>query len=320
MRTLPRLAQLFVGVVVVSGGVLLALSLRLAEFDRVPLLIVLVVVSMIGARVKLRLPTRKNRSTLSVSNAVTFTSLLLLGPHPTMVVALAGAWCQSTFGTRTPNPLHRTLFNIASLLLTVEAAGLVYALTGGTIGAVVWPDIATPLGAAALVYFLVNCGTVAVVVALSTRQRVGYVFYQDFVWGAPSYFVAAAAAALAAVAIDRSAYVFLPFAVTPMYVTYRAYQAYAGRLADERRHRDIIESLNEGMFVLAYDGRVDVWNDAIERITGIGRTHVLNRELIEAVPALLTTGLGQAIAATLQGAPAAVLPRIEFAVAGTKRI
>ena len=319
MSTLPLLAQLFVSAVVVSGGVLLARALQFAVFDRVPLLIGLVVAAMITARVKLRLPTTKNRSTMSVSNAVTFTSLLLLGPHPTMVVALASAWCQSTFGTRDPNPLHRTLFNIASLLLTVQASGYAYATAGGVVGNVAWPDMATPLGAATLTYFLVNCGTVAVVVSLSTRQSVGYVFYRDFACGAPSYFVAAGAAALAAVAIDQSAYAFLPLAATPMYVTYRAYQAYAGRLVEERRHRDIVESLNEGMFALAHDGRVELWNDAIERITGISRSLVLHRELFDAVPALRKAEVAPAIGSTRQGSPA-VLPRLEFNVGSSKRI
>ena len=235
---------------------------------------------MLCARLKLRLPTTKNRSTMSVSNAVVFTSLLLLGPHPTMVVAVAGGWCQSTFGTRRPNPLYRTFFNIASLLLAVQAFGLVYRLAGGTVGHVVWPDIATPIGAATLAYFLVNVGAVAVAVALSARERIAYVWHHDFLWGAPSYFVAAGAAVLAAAAVDRSAYAFIPLALTPMYVTYRTYQAYAGRLEDERRHREIIESLNEGMFVLTHGKVVELWNDAMERITGIGRQHVLNRDSV----------------------------------------
>jgi diguanylate cyclase (GGDEF)-like protein/PAS domain S-box-containing protein len=305
---------------VVSGGALLVLSLRLANFDRVPLLIGLVVAAMVSARFKLRLPTTKNRSTMSVSSGVIFTSLLLLGPHPTMLVGLASAWCQSTFGTRNPNPLYRTVFNISSLLLAIQAFGLVYRLAGGTVGQFVWPDVATPLGAATLAYFLVNAGTVAVVVALSTRQRVAYVWHHDFIWGAPSYFVAVGAAALAAVAVDRSAYAFIPLAVAPIYLTYRTYQAYAGRLEDERRHRDIIESLNEGMFVLAFDGRVELWNDAIERITGIAREKVVNRKLFEAVPAFLNTGMPPAVSATLQGQPATVLQRVEFNAAGARRI
>jgi diguanylate cyclase (GGDEF)-like protein/PAS domain S-box-containing protein len=320
MRTLPRAAQLFVLGVVLSGGALLVLSLRLANFDRVRLLIGLVVAAMVFARFKLRLPTTKNRSTMSVSSGVMFTSLMLLGPHPTRVVAVAGAWCQSTFGTRNRNPLYQTLFNISSLLLAVQAFGLVYRLAGGTVGELVWPDVATPLGAATLAYFLVNVGGVAVAVALSTRERVAYVWHHDFIWGAPSYFVAAGAAALAAFAIDRSAYAFIPLAVAPIYLTYRTYQAYAGRLEDERRHRDIIESLNEGMFVLTHEGRVELWNDAIERITGIGRENVIDRELFKAVPAFLDTSMPPAVSATLQGAPASVLQHVAFDAAGARRI
>jgi len=320
MTTLPRAARLFVAAVVLSGGVLLVLSLRVANFDRVPLLIALVVSAMVSARFKLRLPTTKNYSTMSVSSGVMFTSLLLLGPHPTMVVAAAGAWCQSTFGTRRPNRVYQTLFNIASLLLAVQAFGFVYRLTGGTIGQVLWPDVATPLGAATLAYFLVNVGAVAVVVALSARQRIAYVWHHDFVWGAPSYFVAAGAAVLAAAAVERSAYAFIPLAVSPIYVTYRTYQAYAGRLEDERRHRDIIESLNEGMFVLTPAGVVESWNDAIERITGVPRHEVLNRELFKAVPAFLNTIAAPAITAALQATSASELEHVEFMAGGTRRI
>jgi diguanylate cyclase (GGDEF)-like protein/PAS domain S-box-containing protein len=320
LKALPRVAQLFVLVVVLSGAGLLARSLFLAVFDNVPLLIGLIVTATVCARIKLRLPLTKNRSTMSVSSAVTLTSLLLLGPHPTMLVALAAAWCQSTFGTRTPNPLYRTLFNISSVLVTVQAAGLAYSLAGGTVGQVVWPDIATPLGAATFVFFLVNSGSVAVAVALSTSQPVAYVWLHDFIWGAPSYFVAAGAAVLAAIAVNRSAYAFIPLAAAPIYLSYLAYQAYAGRLEDERRHHDIIESLNEGMFVLRHDGRVELWNDAIERMTGIGREHVLGRQLFEAVPALATTSLPPAVSAALQGGPASALPRVECDTAGTRRI
>ena len=320
MTNLPRAAQLFVAAVVLTGGVLLVVSLRLANFDRVPLLIALVVSAMVSARFKLRLPTTKSRSTMSISSGVMFTSLLLLGPHPTMVVAAAGAWCQSTFGTRKPNRLYQTLFNIASVLLAVQAFGLVYSLTGGTVGRVQWPDVATPLGASTFAYFIVNVGAVAVVVALSGRERIAYVWHHDFLWGIPSYFVAAGAAVLAAAAIERSAYAFIPLAITPIYVTYRTYQAYAGRLEDELRHRDIIESLNEGMFVLSPAGVVELWNDAIERMTGLAREDVLNRELLKAVPAFLKTAVGPAIAETLQGAPASELPHVEFVAAGTRRV
>ena len=75
---------------------------------------------------------------------------------------------------------------------------------------------------------------------------------------------------------------------------------------------EIIESLNEGMFVLTHGKVVELWNDAMERITGIGRQHVLNRELFEAVPALLDTSISPAVAAALEEATATELQRVEF--------
>src|SRR6185436_3234920 len=107
---------------------------------------------------KLRLPTTKDKSTMSVSFVVDFASLLLVGPQPTMFVAAVGALTQSTIKAAYKNPLHRTLFN------TVGAAGAVYWFAGGTVGQFSWPWEATPLTAAALVYFLVNSAFIATAV------------------------------------------------------------------------------------------------------------------------------------------------------------
>src|SRR5689334_13094627 len=172
MRSLPRAAQLFVVAVVLCGAALFAVAFREARLERLPLLVALLVTSTAFASLKLRLPTTKHRSTLSASGAIDFTSLLLLGPHLTMFVTAAGALSQSTFRTRRPNPLHRKLFNIACAGLTVQGAGLAYRLAGGTFGHVSWPEAATPLLSAAFVYFLVNAGTVATAVALSTGQSI----------------------------------------------------------------------------------------------------------------------------------------------------
>jgi diguanylate cyclase (GGDEF)-like protein/PAS domain S-box-containing protein len=321
MRTLPRPAQAYVVGVVLIGMVWFGISLRAANFDRLPLFIGLLIASMVSAaRFKVRLPMMTNLSTMSGSCAADFASLLLLGPPLTMLVTAAGAWSQSTFHTRSANPLYRKLFNIASLGITIQAAGLAYRLAGGSFGHLSWPDAATPLLAATLVYFVVNTGTVAIAVALTTGQSTVRVWLHDFTWGAPSYFMAAGAAVVVAVVVERSLYGFLPLAMAPIYLTYRGYQTYAGRLEDERRHREVIESLNEGMFVLRYDGSVELWNDALERITGINRQEVLNHQLCDAVPGFLQTSVPDAVRDTLQGGAPAILQHVEFQAGDTTRV
>ena len=68
---------------------------------------------------------------MSVSYAVDFAALLLLGADATMLVAAASAWSQCTFRDETRAPLYRTLFSMASLVLTVKATGSVYTWLGG---------------------------------------------------------------------------------------------------------------------------------------------------------------------------------------------
>ena len=69
---------------------------------------------------------------MSVSYVVDIASLILRGPHATMIVGAASGWSQSTLNTREGNPVHRTLFNMACLVLTVQAAGQVFQRLGGT--------------------------------------------------------------------------------------------------------------------------------------------------------------------------------------------
>src|SRR5207302_4899065 len=108
------------------------------------------------------LPLATGESTMSVSYAVDFASLLLLGPNETMIVAAVGAWSQCTFKVRARPETYRTLFSMASLVLTVKAAGFVYVeLGGGSPASVSMAHIPKPLVGAAIAYFLCNTGLIA---------------------------------------------------------------------------------------------------------------------------------------------------------------
>ena len=64
----------------------------------------------------------------------------------------------------------------------------------------------------------------------------------------------------------------VPLVAIPIHLTYRAYAVYSDRLEYEHRHREIIESLNEGMAVIDHEGQVTLWNDALERMLGSSRS------------------------------------------------
>ena len=88
-------------------------------------LLFLVLLSSLTSAFKVQFPIASG-SNMSVSYVVDIAALILRGPHATMIVGAASGWSQTTLNARTPNPLYRTLFNMAILVLTVQAAGQVY--------------------------------------------------------------------------------------------------------------------------------------------------------------------------------------------------
>ena len=145
MKTLADAARVYVGGVIGLGAALLVFYFPLQSFSqpgRLWLFVLLLFLSAITSIFKVNLPLTRSGSTMSVSYAVDFASLLLLGPNETMLVAAASAYSQCTFRIKERNPLHRTLFSMACLVITVQAAGAAYHLLGGVPGPVSMRDAA----------------------------------------------------------------------------------------------------------------------------------------------------------------------------------
>src|ERR1700732_3693192 len=194
MKKLPIPARIYVAAIVAIGAALLAFGTHVPGVEQLPAFVAMILITVLTSTFKLQLPTTKNRATLSVAFVIDFASLLLFGPPLAILVSASGVMMQSTVKVAHRNPLHRTLFNVAALILTVQVAGVVYAALGGTTGRLVWPAGSPALVAAVVAYFLVNTWSIAIAIALSTNQPIRRVWKQNFLWGAPSYFVGAAVA------------------------------------------------------------------------------------------------------------------------------
>src|SRR4029434_7005647 len=94
-----------------------------ATFDQPFLFIALLVLSSMSASLKVYLPLTTSGSTLSVSYGVDFASRLLLGPRSTMLFAAGSAFSQCHLNSKERQPVYRTLFSMASLVITVQATG-----------------------------------------------------------------------------------------------------------------------------------------------------------------------------------------------------
>jgi diguanylate cyclase (GGDEF)-like protein/putative nucleotidyltransferase with HDIG domain len=236
MKTLPPHARLYVGSVIALGAGLLVVCFPVETFGTPWLFLLLLALSSITSVFKVNLPIARGGSTMSVSYAVDFASLLLLGPNETMVVAAASAYSQCTFRIKERNPTYRTLFSMACLVLTVQASGRIYKLLGGVPGTFEWTTIPQPLVAAATTYFVINTLAISTAIALTTRQSIIRVWSENFLWSGPSYFVGAGVAALSSWMVLDHVHWLAVLAMAPLYVTYRTYKVYLGRIDDEQRH------------------------------------------------------------------------------------
>ena len=240
MTSLPLPARIYVGSIITLGAAMLLWFFPQDVFHsrgRLSLFLLLLALSVITSTFKVNLPLARSGSTMSVSYAVDFASLLLLGPNETMLVALASAYSQCTFRIKERNPLHRTFFSMACLVITVQAAGFVYAFLGGHPAALDLPELPKPLVGAATTYFVVNTLAIATAIALSTKQPVLKVWNENFLWSAPSYFVGAGAAAISTWMVSVvSAQWITPLVLAPLYLTYQTYKVYLRRIEDEQRH------------------------------------------------------------------------------------
>lgn len=269
MNELPIRARLYVGLVLTAGALVLALYLPFT-FTRPGLFAALLLFSSLASAFKVSLPLTTSGSTMSVSYAVDVAALLLLGANQTMLVAAASAWSQCTFRTQSRGPVHRTAFSMAALVLTVKAAGFVYDWLGGPMpDAFSFATLPKPLVGAATTYFVCNTLLVATAIALSTRQSVPKVWHDNFLWSAPSYFVGAGVAALAASVVHYGGYYMATLAVMPLYLTYRTYKVYLGRIQDQQKHVQQVSDLHLATIealALAIDAKDQTAQSHIRRV------------------------------------------------------
>jgi len=150
---LPRIAQVYVAAISAVGAVVFVLSLPHSYPD--PWLLgSLLLLSCVTSAWKVTLPlSLSSGATLSVSYAADLMALLLLGPGPAVMIAVAGAWMQCTFRVKQSYPLYRTGFSMSAEAITMVATGLTYASLGGPGGAIDLSSLARPLVGAIATYF-----------------------------------------------------------------------------------------------------------------------------------------------------------------------
>jgi len=273
---LPARGRWYILSVIALGALTFLTFLPRATFSPLLPFVFLILLSSLTSAFKVQFPIASG-SNMSVSYVVDIAALILRGPHATMLVGAISGWSQTTLNAKGRNPPYRTLFNMAILVITIQAAGQVYERLGGTPHPDLGPAIAIPLVGMALTYFFVNTIPIAIAIALTTRQSAWRIWISDFASSAPSYLLGATAAVVV-IAVTESAGYWLTLLLTaaPLYLTYKMYRA--GK-ESEAQQGAILEAAHDAIITMDAALNIREFNPAAEDMFGYARLDILGRNI-----------------------------------------
>jgi diguanylate cyclase (GGDEF)-like protein/putative nucleotidyltransferase with HDIG domain len=171
--------------------------------------------------------------TLSMNYLVIIVSLLELQLASAILIGVASVLAQVLIRPRANPTWQQVVFSAFSIPLPVAAAdGVLHIQALQTLD----PTGCLGLVLASMVYFLINTSTVAMIIGLTTRQRPIDVWSENFIWTSPQYLVGGAMAGALHLLERLVSWRGLLLAGPPLYLVYRSYSLYLGRVDEQQRH------------------------------------------------------------------------------------
>src|SRR5215469_10000757 len=255
-------AKVFISLVVVAGtgallyGAIKPSSLNISKF------ICYLLVAVLASRLKVNLP--GITGTMSVNFLFILLGVLELSFAETLVLGSAAILVQCFYRDR-PSAIQVT-FNICASALSIAAAWTVYHLP--------WLQQAVGnhtilLVVAASVYFVANTGSIATVISLTERKPLMKILVECYFWSFPYYLVGAAFAGMIGWFNRVFGWETSLLIVPIIYLIYRSYRLYLGKLEDEKRHVEEMANLHlrtiEAL-ALAIEAKDHTTHDHLQRV------------------------------------------------------
>jgi diguanylate cyclase (GGDEF)-like protein len=207
--------------------------------------VILASLTALSGHFSIKLP--KVKSKISIADAFIFTSIILFGPEVgSVTAALEGILGSFRSHAHLSRRLRYTLFNIAAMATSAYVSGKVLfgilrvpPLYGGKIAVL---EIILPALAMALVHYLSNTISVAIIVSLETREYLLKVWWERFHTASLTYFAGASAAAIIVTNIHDLSISSLGLILPILFITYFAYKTYLDK-AEENAHRLQLDKL-----------------------------------------------------------------------------
>ena len=230
-------AKLFISLIVIAGlGTLIyggvhQSSKNIAEF------ICYLGIAILASRLKVNLP--GITGTLSVNFLFILIGVLELSFTETLILGAVSMLAQCLYPER-PKAIQVT-FNVCAGAVSTALAYLVY---HHPLSRLLVDNNAVLLALAAVVYFVANAGSIAMVISLTERRPLTRILVDCYFWSFPYYLVGAGIAGAIAWLNESFNWETSLLMVPAVYLIYRSYRLYLGKLEDEKRHVEEMANLH----------------------------------------------------------------------------
>jgi diguanylate cyclase (GGDEF)-like protein/putative nucleotidyltransferase with HDIG domain len=261
-KPLPVGAKAFIGLVVFAGtatllyGAIHQSSKNIAEF------ICYLGIAILASRLKVTLP--GITGTLSVSFLFILVGILELSFSETLILGAVSMLAQCLYPDR-PKAIQVT-FNICAGSVSTALAYVVY---HDPLSNTLLDNHPLLLLVAASTYFIANAGSIAAVISLTERRALRKILVDCYFWSFPYYLVGAGVAGVIAWFNHTFNWETSLLLVPVVYLIYRSYRLYLGKLEDEKRHVEEMANLHlrtiEAL-ALAIEAKDQTTHDHLQRV------------------------------------------------------
>ena len=236
-RGLSAFAKVYISLVVMAGLATLVYGGMHPDSKNIAEFICYLGIAVLASRLKVTLP--GITGTLSVNFLFILVGVLELSFAETLILGAISMLAQCLYPER-PRAIQVT-FNVCAGSLSTALAYIVYhhPLPNEVIG-----NRPILLGVAATVYFIANAGSIAAVISLTERQPFVRILVDCYFWSFPYYLVGAGIAGAIAWFNKTFNWETSLLLVPAVYLIYRSYRLYLGKLEDEKRHVEEMANLH----------------------------------------------------------------------------
>src|SRR5579871_745865 len=220
--------------------------------------------AMMSSRLKVALPAITG--TLSVTFIFVLFGVVELSLPEALCMGISATLIQCVLHHRERPKPYQVMFNVGSIAIAIATASTVYhsnLLHKGHL------DAALTLMVTATVFFVMNTFPVAAAIALTEEKSLRQIWRESYFWSFPYYLLGAGLAG-AASAINRYVgWAWALLAVPVVYLIYRSYYLYLGRVEDDKKHAEEMASLHlrtiEAL-ALAIEAKDHTTHDHLQRV------------------------------------------------------